>query len=86
MVFNYVIGRSLNKKCKDKSKGFSKKSILIFGIVFNLSLLGYFKYTDFLIMSFKDIVKRISVKKYDKLTVFENSKDTNTTINGVENI
>ena len=35
-------------------------------------------------MSFKDIVKRISVEKYDKLTVFENSKDTNTTLNGVE--
>jgi len=52
MVFNYVIGRSLNKTCKDKSKGFSKKSILIFGIVFNLSLLGYFKYTDFLIENF----------------------------------
>jgi len=52
MVFNYVIGRSLNKTCKDKSKGFSKKSILIFGIVFNLSLLGYFKYTDFLLENF----------------------------------
>jgi alginate O-acetyltransferase complex protein AlgI len=52
MVFNYVIGRSLNKTCKNKSKGFSKKSILIFGIIFNLSLLGYFKYTDFLIENF----------------------------------
>ena len=52
MVFNYVIGRSLNKTCKDKSKGFSKKSILTFGIIFNLSLLGYFKYTDFLIENF----------------------------------
>ncbi len=49
MVFNFATGRSLNKTCKNKSKGFSKKSILIFGIVFNLSLLGYFKYTDFLI-------------------------------------
>ena len=52
MVFNYVIGGSLNKTCKDKSKGFSKKSILILGIIFNLSLLGYFKYTDFLIENF----------------------------------
>ena len=49
MVFNYVIGRSLNKSSKNKSKGFSKKTILTFGIVFNLSLLGYFKYADFLI-------------------------------------
>jgi alginate O-acetyltransferase complex protein AlgI len=52
MVFNYVIGRNLNKSCKDKNKGFSKKTILTFGIVFNLSLLGYFKYTDFLIENF----------------------------------
>jgi len=52
MVFNYVIGRSLNKTSKDKDKGVSKKSILIFGIIFNLSLLGFFKYTDFLIENF----------------------------------
>jgi alginate O-acetyltransferase complex protein AlgI len=52
MVFNYATGRSLNKACKNKRKGFSKKSILIFGIVFNLLLLGYFKYTDFLIENF----------------------------------
>jgi len=52
MVFNYVIGRNLNKSCKDKNKGFSKKTILTFGIVINLSLLGYFKYTDFLIENF----------------------------------
>jgi alginate O-acetyltransferase complex protein AlgI len=49
MTFNYVIGRSLNKTCNNKGKGFSRKSILIFGIVFNLSLLGYFKYADFFI-------------------------------------
>ena len=52
MVFNYTIGRSLNKVCKNKSKGFPKKTILTFGIIFNLSLLGYFKYTDFLIENF----------------------------------
>jgi alginate O-acetyltransferase complex protein AlgI len=52
MVFNYVIGKSLNKTCNNKGKGFSKKSILAFGIIFNLSLLGYFKYTDFLIENF----------------------------------
>jgi D-alanyl-lipoteichoic acid acyltransferase DltB (MBOAT superfamily) len=52
MTFNYVIGRSLNKTCNNKDKGFSRKSILIFGVVFNLSLLGYFKYTDFLIENF----------------------------------
>jgi alginate O-acetyltransferase complex protein AlgI len=52
MVFNYIIGKSLNKACKNKSKEFSKKTILTFGIIFNLSLLGYFKYTDFLIENF----------------------------------
>ena len=54
MVFNYTAGRSLNKACnnKDSAGGGGRKSILIFGIVFNLSLLGYFKYTDFLIENF----------------------------------
>jgi len=52
MVFNYIIGRSLNKSCKNESKKFSKKMILTFGIIFNLSLIGYFKYTDFLIENF----------------------------------
>jgi len=49
MVFNYAIGRGLNNASKSKSKLVSKKIILILGVVFNLSLLGYFKYTDFLI-------------------------------------
>jgi len=49
MVFNYAIGRGLNNASKSKSKLASKKIILILGVVFNLSLLGYFKYTDFLI-------------------------------------
>ncbi len=52
MVFNYAIGKSLNKACNNKNKGFSRKSILIFGIILNLSLLSYFKYTDFLIENF----------------------------------
>ncbi len=47
MLFNYIVGNSLNN-----GKGhhrFSKKSILTFGIISNIALLGYFKYTDFLI-------------------------------------
>ena len=36
-------------------KTFSKKSILIFGIVSNLALLGYFKYADFFIENFNFI-------------------------------
>ena len=56
MLFNYVIGNSLNKKSygNDKSNKsvktqVSPKTLLTFGIVANLSLLGYFKYADFLI-------------------------------------
>lgn len=47
MLFNFVIGSSLNKR-----SSFSKKSLLIFGVVANIALLGYFKYTDFLIDNF----------------------------------
>ncbi|PIF04225.1 MAG: membrane-bound O-acyltransferase family protein [Arcobacter sp.] len=43
MLFNYIIGNILSKR---KS---SKKTILLFGIVANILLLAYFKYTDFFI-------------------------------------
>ena len=49
MTLNYVIGRSLDKTYNNKGKGFSRKSILTFGVILNLSLLGYFKYADFFI-------------------------------------
>ncbi len=53
MLFNYVVGNSLSKSSEENkevlNKSFSKKSILIFGIIANLSLLGYFKYADFFI-------------------------------------
>ncbi len=48
MLFNYLLGNIL----ANGSSKFSKKSILIVGIVANLSLLGYFKYADFLIENF----------------------------------
>lgn len=48
MLFNYIIGNSLNNS-EEKIKSFSRKSILTFGIIANLALLGYFKYTDFFI-------------------------------------
>jgi len=44
MFFNYAIGSFLSK-----GHAFSKKSVLSFGIIANLSLLGYFKYSDFFI-------------------------------------
>ena len=47
LIFNYLIGTKLvNKKVK---RHISKQNLLILGIVGNLSLLGYFKYSDFLI-------------------------------------
>jgi len=45
MLFNYIIGNSLNENFKKVR--IHKSSLLTFGIIANLSLLGYFKYTDF---------------------------------------
>jgi D-alanyl-lipoteichoic acid acyltransferase DltB (MBOAT superfamily) len=48
MLFNYVVGSSLTRSdCSSKRP--HKKTILFFGIVCNIALLGYFKYADFLI-------------------------------------
>jgi D-alanyl-lipoteichoic acid acyltransferase DltB (MBOAT superfamily) len=47
MLFNYVIGLSLSKEQKKSKLG--KKTLLIFGIIANVALLGYFKYADFFI-------------------------------------
>jgi D-alanyl-lipoteichoic acid acyltransferase DltB (MBOAT superfamily) len=48
MLFNYVIGNSLNENFSNKIK-ISKRSLLTVGIIANLGLLGYFKYADFFI-------------------------------------
>ncbi len=50
LLFNYIVGNSLNND--DGYYKFSKKSILIFGIISNIALLSYFKYTDFMIDNF----------------------------------
>ncbi|MBU0631311.1 MBOAT family protein [bacterium] len=47
MLFNYIIGNSLNENFQ-KAK-VSKRSLLFFGIISNIALLGYFKYSDFFI-------------------------------------
>ncbi len=53
MLFNYRVGNALSK---DKvNKRFSKKQILTFGVVANLSLLGYFKYADFFLDNINSI-------------------------------
>ena len=41
------MGSALSKESK-----FSKKSVLVFGIITNVALLGYFKYSDFFITNF----------------------------------
>ncbi|MFX4282771.1 MBOAT family O-acyltransferase [Aliarcobacter butzleri] len=59
ILFNYLIGTTLSKSNEynkiDLNKSFSKKSILIFGIVCNVALLGYFKYTNFFLENFNGI-------------------------------
>ncbi|MFK5937223.1 MAG: MBOAT family protein [Sulfurimonas sp.] len=52
MLFNYIIGNSLNKESGKKHHRASKKTLLTFGIVSNIALLGYFKYTDFFLENF----------------------------------
>ena len=47
MLFNYVVGNSLNENIK-KIK-VSKKTLLTLGILANIALLAYFKYSDFFI-------------------------------------
>ncbi len=47
MLFNYVIGVSLSKESEQKQ--IHKKTLLTFGVVSNIALLGYFKYADFFI-------------------------------------
>jgi len=49
ILFNFLISESLRNPCGVESNSLKKKSILIFGITLNLSLLGYFKYADFFI-------------------------------------
>ena len=53
MLFNYIIGSILSKESPKisgiENRKFSKKSILLFSIISNILLLGYFKYADFFI-------------------------------------
>lgn len=50
MLFNYTIGNSLNDNFNRVK--ITKKALLIIGISFNITLLGYFKYSDFFIENF----------------------------------
>ena len=46
ILFNFYINQQITKK---NSNHFQRKQILIFGIIANISLLAYFKYSDFFI-------------------------------------
>jgi len=50
MLFNYVIGNSLNQNFQKIR--LDKKILLSIGILANIALLGYFKYSDFFIQNF----------------------------------
>ncbi len=52
IIANFFIGLRLNKYHSENKNRISKKFILISGIIFNISLLGYFKYANFFIKNF----------------------------------
>jgi alginate O-acetyltransferase complex protein AlgI len=49
ILFNFAVGRALSRTGRSGLGYSSRKAILIFGIAVNLVLLGYYKYTGFLI-------------------------------------
>jgi alginate O-acetyltransferase complex protein AlgI len=49
IIFNFAVGSALAKIARSDRGAWPKKSILIFGIVVNVLLLGYYKYADFFI-------------------------------------
>lgn len=51
--FNYFIGINLSRST---NKYISQKYLLALGVLFNLGLLGYFKYTDFLLATTNDLL------------------------------
>jgi D-alanyl-lipoteichoic acid acyltransferase DltB (MBOAT superfamily) len=67
MLFNYLIGNTLSKYDGNyNKKTFSKKSILIFGIIINIGLLAYFKYADFFIENF-NMVTNLNIESLNLL-------------------
>jgi alginate O-acetyltransferase complex protein AlgI len=51
ILFNYTIGSLLAESKELKKRIVSRRSILVFGLVGNVGLLGYFKYMDFFLGS-----------------------------------
>ena len=55
MLFNYTLGRELTQHNTRKRK-YSAKKLLTVGVIANLSLLGYFKYSDFFLENFNTLL------------------------------
>ena len=55
MLVNYTIGRELSVH-HNRDRKYSAKKLLLAGILFNLGLLGYFKYTDFFIININRVL------------------------------
>jgi alginate O-acetyltransferase complex protein AlgI len=49
IIFNFSVGTALRKQ--DAARHVSRKAVLVAGIVGNVALLGYYKYTDFFIQN-----------------------------------
>ncbi len=49
ITFNYFIGNRIIEARREEGNGVSARATMIYGVVVNLGLLGYFKYTDFFI-------------------------------------
>ena len=56
IIFNYFIGYHLRELLARRSAFSTCKLLLALGIVFNLGLLGYFKYADFFIENTNSLV------------------------------
>lgn len=59
IIFNFSVGTALgtNDNQNKKRNRLSQKAVLIFGILTNLILLGYYKYTDFFIQNINLVTK-----------------------------
>ncbi|MGL4866636.1 MAG: MBOAT family O-acyltransferase [Cetobacterium sp.] len=52
IFFNFFIGRMLHS---EKANSLERKALLILGIVFNIGILGYFKYFDFFVKNVNSV-------------------------------
>ncbi|MDC1425223.1 MBOAT family protein [Oceanospirillaceae bacterium] len=57
ILVNFFIGKKLGKSVELKTNGRNPKTFLIIGVVFNLFLLGYFKYANFFVENYEILSK-----------------------------